>query len=52
MFTVIETIRLNWADSEHLNIFGKVITQEYGPAEIYIREDDDLERGVPIGRSD
>jgi len=45
MFTVIETIRLNWADSEHLNIFGKVITQEYGPAEIYIREDYDLEWG-------
>ncbi|WP_273794151.1 hypothetical protein [Brucella intermedia] len=45
MFTVVDTLMLQWADPEHKQLFGKVITKEYGPAEILIREDYDLEWG-------
>lgn len=45
MFTVIETKELRWANKEKTQLFGKVITKEYGPAEILIHEDYDLEWG-------
>ncbi|MGB3351132.1 MAG: hypothetical protein WBA85_20375 [Brucella anthropi] len=45
MFTVTDTIMLQWFDPEHIQLFGKVVTEEYGPAEILIREDYDFEWG-------
>ena len=45
MFTVFETIDLKWANPEKTFLFGNVITQEYGPAEILINENYDLEWG-------
>lgn len=45
MFTVVSVNFLRWYDAAMTQLFGEVITAEYGKAEILIREDYDLEWG-------